>query len=119
MHAYRSRLASTAGPAWFPVFPLSFSSARLELTLAATANTTIYRVNGYNLGRFWEKQGPQHALFLPSPLLKAGANEIILLELDAARANRTISFGVKPDFRYYLSLPLSLSLPPVFCFALN
>ena len=57
-------------------------------------------VNGYNLGRYWEAEGPQHALYLPAPLLKAGANELILLELDAPKAagSRTLEFDIKPDF---------------------
>lgn len=37
-------------------------------------------INGFNLGRFWEK-GPQNTLYLPAPLLKVGRNEIIVLEL--------------------------------------
>ena len=38
-------------------------------------------VNGHHLGRFW-KIGPQQTLFCPAPWLKAGANEIIALELE-------------------------------------
>ena len=34
--------------------------------------------------RYWEEEGPQHTLFVPAPFLRTGANEIILLELDAA-----------------------------------
>ena len=55
-------------------------------------------VNGYNLGRFWEAEGPQHALYLPAPLLRSGTNEIIVLELDTPQAMRTLEFDVKPDF---------------------
>ncbi|HET9178789.1 MAG TPA: beta-galactosidase family protein [Terriglobia bacterium] len=38
-------------------------------------------VNGHHLGRFW-KIGPQQTLFCPAPWLKAGENEIIVLELE-------------------------------------
>ncbi|MCL5671402.1 MAG: beta-galactosidase [Acidobacteria bacterium] len=38
-------------------------------------------VNGHHLGRFW-KIGPQQTLFCPAPWLRAGANEIIVLELE-------------------------------------
>ncbi|WP_084956550.1 glycoside hydrolase family 35 protein [Thermoactinospora rubra] len=38
-------------------------------------------VNGFCLGRYWER-GPQRALYLPAPLLRAGGNEIVVLELD-------------------------------------
>jgi beta-galactosidase len=38
-------------------------------------------VNGHHLGRFW-KIGPQQTLFCPAPWFKAGANEIIVMELE-------------------------------------
>lgn len=37
-------------------------------------------VNGFNLGRYWER-GPQKTLYLPGPLLRKGSNEIIVFEL--------------------------------------
>lgn len=37
-------------------------------------------VNGFNLGRYWS-EGPQQTLYLPGPLLRAGWNELIVLEL--------------------------------------
>lgn len=37
-------------------------------------------INGTNLGRYWMR-GPQKRLYIPGPLLKAGKNELILLEL--------------------------------------
>lgn len=40
-------------------------------------------VNGFNLGRFWEK-GPQETLYLPGPILRKGENEIIVFELHGA-----------------------------------
>lgn len=36
-------------------------------------------VNGFNIGRYWNI-GPQETLFIPSGLLKEGANEIIIFE---------------------------------------
>ncbi|MEV6343026.1 beta-galactosidase family protein [Actinoplanes sp. NPDC051851] len=41
-------------------------------------------VNGFGLGRFWDR-GPQRTLYLPGPLLRTGANEIVVLELDGRR----------------------------------
>ncbi len=38
-------------------------------------------VNGFCLGRYWDR-GPQHTLYLPWPLLHAGDNELVVLELD-------------------------------------
>ncbi|MFC3843421.1 beta-galactosidase [Paenibacillus sp. MAH-36] len=37
-------------------------------------------INGFNLGRYWEK-GPQRTLYVPAPLLRKGSNEIIIFEL--------------------------------------
>lgn len=39
-------------------------------------------VNGFNLGRYWPRLGPQETLYLPGPLLKCGGNDILLLEQD-------------------------------------
>ncbi|WP_374954440.1 beta galactosidase jelly roll domain-containing protein [Paenibacillus sp. MYb63] len=37
-------------------------------------------VNGFNLGRYWNK-GPQKTLYVPAPLLREGENEIMVFEL--------------------------------------
>lgn len=36
-------------------------------------------INGHNLGRYWEL-GPQETLYLPSPWLRRGNNEVSLTE---------------------------------------
>jgi beta-galactosidase len=41
-------------------------------------------VNGHNLGRYW-RIGPQQSLFVPASWLKRGANEIVVLDLEAGR----------------------------------
>lgn len=38
-------------------------------------------VNGFALGRYW-RRGPQHTLFVPEPVTRAGANELTILELE-------------------------------------
>nr|WP_042191165.1 beta-galactosidase family protein [Kibdelosporangium sp. MJ126-NF4]CEL19885.1 Beta-galactosidase [Kibdelosporangium sp. MJ126-NF4]CTQ97109.1 Beta-galactosidase (EC 3.2.1.23) [Kibdelosporangium sp. MJ126-NF4] len=38
-------------------------------------------VNGFLLGRYW-RRGPQRTLYVPSPVVQAGTNEIAVLELD-------------------------------------
>jgi beta-galactosidase len=40
-------------------------------------------VNGFCLGRYWQSRGPQQTLYVPWPLLRAGRNEVVVLELDA------------------------------------
>ena len=39
-------------------------------------------VNGFNIGRYFNSAGPQKALYVPAPLLKTGANQIIVFETD-------------------------------------
>jgi beta-galactosidase len=39
-------------------------------------------VNGFALGRYWDR-GPQRTLYCPAPVIRAGANEVVVLELDA------------------------------------
>lgn len=50
-------------------------------------------VNGFNIGRFWEK-GPQYSLYIPGPLLHKGHNEIIIFETEGKRA-KTINLTDK------------------------
>lgn len=50
-------------------------------------------VNGFNLGRFWEI-GPQKRLYIPAPLLKKGANTIVLFE-NTGKAAEKISLSDK------------------------
>ena len=53
-------------------------------------------VNGFNLGRFWNK-GPQKALYLPGAILDPEReNEIVLLELEHAGTD-SVQITDKPD----------------------
>lgn len=52
-------------------------------------------VNGFNMGRYWEV-GPQKALYVPSALLKKGANEIVVFELHELVGNQ-LKFVDQPD----------------------
>jgi beta-galactosidase len=38
-------------------------------------------VNGFPLGRYW-RRGPQRTLYVPRPVVRAGRNEVVVLELD-------------------------------------
>lgn len=42
-------------------------------------------VNGFNLGRFWNK-GPQRTLYVPAPLVKKGENEIVVFDLYGSKS---------------------------------
>jgi len=53
-------------------------------------------VSGHHLGRYW-RIGPQQSLFVPSPWLKEGTNEVIVLDLED-RGRRSLE-GL-PDAMY-------------------
>ena len=54
-------------------------------------------LNGFALGRYWEAQGPQHTLYVPAPVLKKGANELLVFEVDGA-TSLAASLVSAPDF---------------------
>jgi beta-galactosidase len=39
-------------------------------------------VNGINIGRYFNTEGPQKTLYVPAPFLKNGKNEIVVFESD-------------------------------------
>ncbi|CAL9441998.1 Beta-galactosidase [Streptomyces sp. enrichment culture] len=74
------------GPARGPVFLRGHldvaGPADAHLALPGAGKGYVW-VNGFCLGRYWPSRGPQRTLYLPWPLLRAGRNEIVVLELDA------------------------------------
>jgi len=54
------------------------------------------KVNGFNIGRYFNDAGPQKTLFVPAPKLKPGKNEILIFESDAADTY-TVEFCNTPD----------------------
>ncbi|MFI6849179.1 beta-galactosidase [Kitasatospora sp. NBC_00085] len=52
-------------------------------------------INGFALGRYWSR-GPQSTLHVPAPVLKAGRNEITVLELHGS-TTRTVELRGTPD----------------------
>ena len=52
-------------------------------------------INGFNIGRYWEK-GPQKSLYIPASLLKKGKNEIIVFESDGLAGEPTVEFKDHP-----------------------
>ena len=54
-------------------------------------------VNGFNLGRYWTKQGPQKALYIPSVLLNTDKeNEIIIFDIEGYKTAEVV-IDNKPD----------------------
>ena len=69
----------------------AFGRAEFELTAPADLHLDTHGwgkglawVNGFCLGRFWSR-GPQRTLYVPAPVLRAGRNELLVLERGWAR----------------------------------
>jgi len=89
---------SAAGPAFYRGL-LSVAGAPADTYLRPQNFTKgVMWVNGHNIGRYWETQGPQHAFYVPAPFLKSGSNDVIILELDRASPDCTVTFADRPDF---------------------
>lgn len=55
-------------------------------------------INGFNLGRYWTKRGPQQTLYVPRPLLfpRGALNKITLLELENVPPQPQVQFLDSP-----------------------
>lgn len=56
----------------------------------------VVLVNGFNLGRYYLDAGPQKTLYCPAPVLRPGANEVVVFETDGSDTN-VIEFVDTPD----------------------
>lgn len=54
------------------------------------------KVNGFNLGRYWNDKGPQKTLYLPAPILREGDNEIVVFETEGFDVP-VVEFLAEPD----------------------
>ncbi|VFQ70906.1 unnamed protein product [Cuscuta campestris] len=55
-------------------------------------------VNGFNIGRFWPSFGPQCNLYVPAPILVEGKNLVVILELERANPDLSVTSVEQPDF---------------------
>ncbi|KAM4777055.1 beta-galactosidase-1-like protein isoform 3-T3 [Cyanocitta cristata] len=56
-------------------------------------------INGFNLGRYWTRRGPQQTLFVPGSVLHVGRpNNITVLELEGAPPTPLLLFLDRPLF---------------------
>jgi beta-galactosidase len=79
-------LATLAGPVFARgTFDLS-EPGDLFLDTTGLGKGVVW-INGFCLGRYWSR-GPQQTLYVPGPAIRAGSNELIILELEAARLGR-------------------------------
>ncbi|NXA46701.1 BGAL galactosidase, partial [Nothocercus julius] len=61
-------------------------------------------INGFNLGRYWPRRGPQQTLFVPSSVLHSDRpNNITVLELEGAPPTPSLLFLDRPLFNKTLS----------------
>ena len=54
------------------------------------------KINGINIGRYFNEAGPQKTLFVPAPFLRNGRNEILVFESDGS-ASASVEFLSEPD----------------------
>nr|QGJ83568.1 beta-galactosidase [Opalinidae sp.] len=57
-------------------------------------------INGFNIGRYWEPGPPQHALYIPAPILKKGVNEIVVFEQSNPSSTGTMELIDHPLLEY-------------------
>ena len=78
-----------------------------KFTVDKAADTFLYldsftkgfvTVNGFNLGRYWEK-GPQKSLYVPASVLKEGENEIVVFESDGLKGEAIVEFKDYPTLQ--------------------
>ncbi|NXB56442.1 BGAL galactosidase, partial [Struthidea cinerea] len=56
-------------------------------------------INGFNLGRYWTRRGPQQTLFVPGSVLHVGRpNNITVLELEGAPSTPLLLFLDRPVY---------------------
>lgn len=83
---------TVALPAFFKAtFTLGRAGVDTYLSLPGFAKGAAW-VNGFALGRYWNDQGPQRTLYVPAPLIKAGENELVILELHTVPSELSIDF---------------------------
>ena len=81
--------------------PASDAPADTFLDMTGWTHGSVW-INGFNVGRYWQARGPQRTLYVPAPLLQAGANEVLVLETDAppspVPSGWAVTFGDAPGF---------------------
>ena len=91
--AIRGAEASRVRPSHVATFTLD-DAADLFLDTSGWGKGVAW-VNGFALGRYWSR-GPQRTLYVPRPVVRAGVNEVTILELDAG-SSPAIRFVSRPE----------------------
>ncbi len=96
--ALRDAADDVAGAVAGPVFLAATVEVEVPADLFLATGTWgkgAVWLNGENLGRYWGR-GPQNTLYVPSSALRAGRNELIVLELQAM-TDPLVRFVPSPD----------------------
>ncbi|XP_066135114.1 beta-galactosidase-1-like protein isoform X2 [Saccopteryx bilineata] len=94
----RSHSQTPSGPTFYSTtFAILDSVGDTFLFLPGWTKGQVW-INGFNLGRYWTKRGPQQTLYVPRPLLfpKGALNKITLLELENVPPQPQIQFLESP-----------------------
>ncbi|RZS91124.1 beta-galactosidase [Motilibacter rhizosphaerae] len=88
------RSALSAGPVLVgTTFDVASAPADLFLDTSGWGKGVAW-VNGWPLGRYWSR-GPQTTLYVPGPVVRERGNELVLLELHAARDSVSFVEGLR------------------------
>uniref|UniRef100_A0A452QXY8 Galactosidase beta 1 like n=1 Tax=Ursus americanus TaxID=9643 RepID=A0A452QXY8_URSAM len=94
----RSHPQVPSGPTFYSTtFPILGEGGDTFLFLPGWTKGQVW-INGFNLGRYWTKRGPQETLYVPRPLLfsRGALNKITLLELENVPPQPQIQFLDRP-----------------------
>ncbi|XP_077011321.1 beta-galactosidase-1-like protein isoform X2 [Tamandua tetradactyla] len=119
----RSQPQVPTGPILYSAtFPILGSLGDTFLYLPGWTKGQVW-INGFNLGRYWTKRGPQQTLYVPKPLLfpKGILNKITLLELENVPPQPQIQFLDRPflnstmhkTYVYYISTDIQSNSEPM------
>ncbi|KAK9787022.1 hypothetical protein WJX73_010761 [Symbiochloris irregularis] len=111
MHKLDIRHAAAADP---PLAGPAFHRGQLHIDEALRSSSTgrlpdsylalqswgkgVAFVNGFNLGWYWPSKGPAETMYLPGAVLHAGANDLVLLEIERVPEDHTVSLVAEPSF---------------------
>ncbi|XP_032210760.1 beta-galactosidase-1-like protein [Mustela erminea] len=94
----RSHPQVPSGPTFYSTkFPILGEGGDTFLSLPGWTKGQVW-INGFNLGRYWTKRGPQETLYVPRPLLfsRGALNKITLLELENVPPQPQVQFLDRP-----------------------
>ncbi len=89
-----ARGAAVAGPALVSGSFALDAPCDLHLDTSGWGAGVVW-INGFSLGRYWSR-GPQSTLYVPAPVLRAGRNEAVVLEL-SGMPRACVRFAARPD----------------------